>query len=97
MADVRTDIGAALEGKLSPEQLETLMDEVLAITKSVSAEFSCRHCNKKTMQRVSVPDAKAVTSALVELANQAWGRPAPENEQAETRVTFIRQSIPPAP
>jgi hypothetical protein len=92
MSDVRGDIGAALEGKLSSEQLAKLMDEILAITKSVSAEHSCRHCGKKTMSRVEVPDAKAVTSALVELANQAWGRPQTETEQAEP-ITFIRKVI----
>ena len=92
MADVRNDIGTALEGKLSAEQLEKLMDEVLAITKSVSAEFTCRHCRKKTMNRVTVPDAKAVTSALVELANQAWGRPQQESEGVQP-ITFVRKIV----
>lgn len=92
MADVRTDIGAALEGKLTPEQLAYLMNEVLAIKKVVSGDFHCRHCNKTTMKKVEVPDAKAVTSALGELLNQAHGRPQTETDQDQT-ITFVRQTL----
>lgn len=92
VADVRSDIGAALTGKLTQEQLDMLMNEVLAITKRVSAEFSCKACHQKQRQMVDVPDAKAVTSALVDLANQAWGRPSEDLREAEG-IVFTRKVV----
>lgn len=74
-AGVRADIATALESWLAPEQLQLLMDEVLAITKSAPADIKCKSCGQAQRHMVQVPDARAVTSAIVELANQAWGRP----------------------
>jgi hypothetical protein len=95
VSDTRSQIGDALAGKLTDEQLALLMDEVLAITKSVHGEFVCRNCGQRQKQPVQVPDAKAVTGALVDLANQAWGRPSEDKVEAEG-ITFVRQSLPPA-
>ncbi len=88
MTDTRSQIGSALEGKLSPEQLAFLMDEVLAITKS--ARGWCAHC--KGAVPVEIPDAKSVTGALVDLANQAWGRPSEDKAEAEG-VSFVRKVV----
>lgn len=86
MNDVRTQIGSALEGKLTQEQLDTLMNEVLAITKN--SRGWCSTCKKSVF--VEVPDAKAVTGALVDLANQAWGRPQEGSHEPEG-ITFVRK------
>ena len=91
MADARSEIGKALEGKLSPEQLSFLMDEVLAITKRPWADVTCRSCKQKQRVQVDVPDAKAVTGALIDLANQAWGRPDVAAGGDEEKITFIRE------
>ena len=88
MSDTRSQIGDALAGKLTPEQLSLLMDEVLAIKKT--GRGWCKHCNGAVM--VEVSDPKAVTSALVDLANQAWGRPQDDRQEAEG-VTFIRKIV----
>ena len=88
MSGPRADIGSALEGRLTPEQLERLLDEVLAITKT--GRGWCPDCKKSVM--VQVPDAKAVTGALVDLANQAWGRPTESHTEPEG-VTFIRKIV----
>ena len=95
MSDTRSQIGDALAGKLTPEQLEFLMNEVLAITKTATGDFSCKSCGQKQRQQVQIPDAKSVTSALVDLANQAWGRPQDDKGEDQT-VTLIRRSIAPA-
>ena len=71
MSDARVQIGSALNDKLSPEQVRFLMDEVLAITKQ--GWGSCKECNHRVL--VDIPDARAVTSSLTDLLNQAWGRP----------------------
>jgi len=42
MADVRDGLAKGLEGKLDEEQIKTLMDEVLAINKSVHTDFTCK-------------------------------------------------------
>lgn len=88
MSDVRGDIGAALAGKMTQQQIDLLLNEVLAITKH--ARGWCPSCKKHVMCEIA--DAKAVTGALVDLANQAWGRPQ-DVKQEEAGVTFIRQII----
>lgn len=85
MADVRSEIGKALEGKFTPEQTELLLNEVLAITKQVWV--SCPACKKKSL--VEVPDAKAVVGALTDLSNQAWGRP--NDTVQDEQVAFTRE------
>lgn len=88
MSDTRSQIGDALAGKLTDAQLEVLMDQVLAIEKG--ARGWCPNCNKAVM--VQVPDAKAVTGAIVDLANQAWGRPQDDRVEAEG-ITFVRKVV----
>lgn len=87
MTDARTEIGKALEGKLTKDQLDLLMNEVLAITKSAWA--NCPHCKKKS--KFEIPDAKAVTGAVIDLANQAWGRPDVAQMSDDEKITFIRE------
>ena len=71
MSDARSQIGDALNGKLTAEQVKLLMDEILAITKQ--ARGWCKTCGKAVP--VEISDARAVAGALTDLANQAWGRP----------------------
>ena len=92
MSDTRSQIGEALAGKLSPEQIEFLLDEVLAIRKNAWGEFSCKGCGQRQRQLVEIPDAKAVTGALVDLANQAWGRPT-EDKAEQEGISFTRKVI----
>lgn len=88
MSDTRSQIGDALRDKLTDEQLTKLMDEVLAIEKG--ARGWCPTCNKAVM--VQVADAKAVTGAIVDLANQAWGRPQDDKQEAEG-IQFVRKVV----
>jgi hypothetical protein len=88
MADVRDGLAKGLEGKLDEEQIKTLMDEVLAINKSVHTDFTCKECGKRQRQPALVPDARAVTSALTELMNQSWGRPG--DSKVETEIVVNR-------
>lgn len=89
MADggTRDQIGKALEGALTPEQLKTLMDEVLDIKKS--ARGWCKDCKKQVW--VEIPDAKAVTGALTDLMTQSWGRP--EAQNTERSIVVNREVI----
>ena len=84
--DARSEIGDALNGKLDAEQVKLLMDEVLAITKK--ARGWCPECQKQVW--VDIPDAKSVTGALTDLANQAWGRPS-EVVKADADLIVNRQ------
>ena len=88
MSDTRSQIGDALASKLTEEQLGKLMDEVLAIEKG--ARGWCPGCNKAVM--VQIPDAKGVAGAIVDLANQAWGRPQDDKQEAEG-ITFVRKIV----
>jgi hypothetical protein len=82
----------ALRSYLTPEQLSKLIDEVLAVTKRANVESVCKHCHKKQMMWIQVPDAKAVALALPDLLNQAFGRVGEANLQADP-VAFKRLTI----
>jgi hypothetical protein len=92
MSDTRSQIGDAVAGKLTPEQLAFLMDEVLAITKRAWGEFNCKNCGQLQRQTCEIPDAKAVTSSLADLLNQAWGRPSEDKAEAEG-IVFVRKVV----
>lgn len=84
--DVRSDLAEGLAGKLTPRQIKLLLDEVLATTKRVQADFKCKKCGQAQRGLADVNDATAVTRALVELMNQSWGRPT--ESKTETEITF---------
>jgi hypothetical protein len=92
VSDTRSQIGDALAGKLTPDQLDYLMNEVLAITKRPWGEFNCKNCGQRQKQQVDIPDAKAVTGALTDLLNQAWGRPSEDKVDAEG-IVFVRKVV----
>ena len=87
MPDPREAIGEALAGFLTPEQTKILVDEVLAVTKKGRATFNCKKCGAQQIQFAEIPDARAVASAITDLANQAYGRP---QEAAAMHVEPIR-------
>ena len=87
-ADIRQQLGKQLESKFTPEQLNLLINEVLAIKKGVQVEVRCKHCNRAQKVLGEMPDARAVTTALKELLNQAWG--APVEQRAETEFKLVR-------
>ena len=89
MPEPRDELAKKLSQYLTPEQIEKLIDEILAITKRVSAEFTCKKCGQRQMQWTTVNDAKAVALALGDFMNQAFGRPSESNETVEP-VIFKR-------
>jgi hypothetical protein len=86
--DIRAQLGKQLESKFTPEQLNLLINEVLAIKKSVQVEVRCKHCNRAQKVLGEMPDARSVTTALKDLLNQAWG--APVEQRAETEFKLVR-------
>lgn len=90
MADPRSDLATALSGKLAPAQLEKLLDEVLASTKRVNADWTCKFCKKTSRATVEVSDAKAVVNALTDLLNQGYGRPAEASGTDDEKIIFKR-------
>jgi len=88
----REMLADALRGVLTQEQLKVLIDEVLAIQKSTSADFSCKFCGRHQMQRTKVNDAKAVALALPDLLNQAFGRVG-ESTASTDPVVFKRLTV----
>jgi hypothetical protein len=89
LAEPRDELGKKLTGYMKPEQVSMLIDEVLAIKKRTSAEFTCKACGKRQMHWTEVPDAKAVAGALSDLMNQAFGRPGETTDTVEP-VLFQR-------
>lgn len=90
MADVREGIGKALESHLTPEQIDLLLNEILAIQKQANGDFICKKCGQRQLQRVMIPDAPAVTKALIDLSNQAWGRPGEASSTDDEKIHFER-------
>ena len=91
MSDARENIGKALESRLTPEQVDLLLNEILAIKKQANGDFVCKKCGQRQYQKVEISDAPAVTKALIELSNQAWGRPDIASGADEEKITFIRE------
>jgi hypothetical protein len=71
IADARQVLGKALDEHLDEELLDKLFAQVLALEKT--AWGYCKSCEKSV--QVSIPDAKAVVSALSDLLTQSKGRP----------------------
>jgi hypothetical protein len=90
LADVRDSIGKALEGHMSEDQIKLLLEHILAIEKQANGDFVCKKCGQRQLQRVMIPDAPAVTKALIELSNQAWGRPGEAQSADEEKIHFER-------
>ncbi len=74
MATPREEIREALASKLTPEQIELLVDEVLAIKKG--ARGWCPSCKKHV--QVEIHDARASVAALTDLLAQGFGKPVEE-------------------
>jgi hypothetical protein len=87
--DPRATIAEALMAYLTPEQCQYLIDDVLLIDKVVPVEVVCDNCGHTLKRRVSVPDSKAVVSALTDLLAQGFGRPG-EAKVAEPTIVFQR-------
>lgn len=93
MSEPREAIATALSNYLTPEQIQKLIDEILAIDKRSSAEFTCKGCGKRQMQWTTISDAKAVASALADLLAQGFGRPSESSEKIEP-IIFQRLTRP---
>jgi len=97
MAEPRDAIASALASYLTAEQVTKLIDEILAINKRISAEFTCKKCGARQMQWTTVPDAKAVALALPDLLNQAYGRPGETSERTDPvvfkRLTKLEEAV----
>lgn len=92
MAEPREAIASALSSYLTPEQVKILIDEILAINKRASAEFTCKKCKQRQMQWTEIPDAKAVADSLAGLLAQGFGRPQEASEKMDP-IKFKRLTI----
>ena len=90
LSDARSELGRNLDGRMSPEQIDLLLTEILAIKKKAQGDFVCKECKKRQIQWVEISDAKSVTDALVKLLDQAWGRPALAEGESEEKIVFER-------
>lgn len=92
---LRDRIGRKLSERMTDDQIEHLLSEVLAVTKRAWVGVECKSC--KTFQRVQVeiPDATAVTKSLLDLANQSFGTPgkAPDPKVEEPVEEFTAVDV----
>jgi len=89
-SDPRANIASALAGYLTPEQVTTLTDEILAITKKAWADVKCKHCGKAQRVLVEIADARAVTASLTDLMKEGFGRPIEAASADEEKIVFTR-------
>lgn len=89
MADLRAELADALNGWMSREQLDALLNEILAIRKQVSHTFTCKHCQRMQKHMVEVADAAAVARALKDLAAEGFGRPKEQQVAEAERIMFV--------
>ena len=81
----RDRVAQGLAGYRSPELLEKLLGEVMALEKV--AWGSCK-CGKRV--QISVPDARAVTSSLVDLLKEGYGTP---NARDTDRSIVVNRTV----
>lgn len=88
---LRERIGSKLAAFMSDDQIQVLLEEILALKKRAWAEFRCKSCGQQQKQSVEVPDAVNVTKALLDLANQSFGTPgrAADPPRAEVVEEFV--------
>lgn len=91
-ADPRALIADALAAYLTDEQVNTLIDEVLAISKRVPVVCECPNCGHSERVTLEIPDAKAVVGALTDLLAQGFGRPG-EARVEDGTITFKRLTV----
>lgn len=84
--DPRAALAGALSSWMTPEQVQTLIEQILALTKRAQYEYTCKHCKRNQKGYVEIPDAKAVTDSLANLANQAFGRPGEASGEDQTII-----------
>ena len=87
--DARSAIERLLDNKVDDDLLDTLFENILSIEKS--ARGWCPSCNRAV--QVSIPDAKAVVSALNELLTQAKGRPGQAEVEQEKSFSFVNKVV----
>lgn len=86
MEDLRARLDKALDSLISDDLIKEVITMNLAATKK--AWVHCPHCKKKS--QVDIPDAKASSAAIAELANQAKGRPGESQGSDEEKINFER-------
>jgi hypothetical protein len=90
VSDSRAEIESALDAFITPELLNQLFEKVLRIEKQTRGY--CPKC--KTLVPVTIPDSKAVVSALMDLLVQAKGRPGQAEMNAEERqLVFVNEIV----
>ena len=89
MADAREEIRDVLDKKLDAALVNQLFENVLAIEKT--ARGWCPNCKKQV--QTTIPDAKAVVSALNELLVQAKGRPGTSESGEDRSVVFENKVV----
>lgn len=92
MPEPREELATVLKNWLTPEQLSTLVDEVLQMKKKAHVQFSCKKCGANQFQYGEISDAKAVSGALTELLTQAYGRAGEEIHQQREPIQLVRIS-----
>lgn len=88
--DPRDIIRAGLQSWATPEQAVFLADEILATTKRVWTDISCKHCRKGGRYQVEISDARAVAAGIKDLLAEGWGRPDVAQQTDEGRIVFER-------
>jgi len=75
--------------RVPAEKLDELVDSILDVKKKVRVEEACRHCHKRQVWWVEVPDPVGQARAAAVLMDQAFGKPA-EQRTVDVNVLVAR-------
>lgn len=76
VSDYRDALSGVMDVKLTADQWEKLIDEVMATVKKVVVDFNCKKCGQAQRHPVEIPDAVNVAKGLSILGTDAKGKPA---------------------
>lgn len=88
LLDARKRIDRQLEGLLTDQRLQEILDEALQIKKKGWADFSCKKCGARQRQQAEIMDTVGVTRVMDIMLNQAKGRPSEEKPDAGVSVLY---------
>jgi hypothetical protein len=73
--NVRSALAEVFQKEFSSEYLTELVGQIKSSTKGLRAEVVCRHCQKRQITTVQVPDWDKILIRAMDLLEQTEGRP----------------------
>ena len=91
--ETRAVLTRTIPQAFSEEWLLEYMEAVKGITRGISVDHTCEHCDKRGKVYVQIPNFSEINKTIMDLWNQAFGRPGvAEGEPGGVTIIVERSS-----